>query len=556
MVTSQMTVFTAKKIITMEPDLPTATAVGVIDGRIAGVGTLEQLQPWLDAHPHVIDHRFADKILLPGLIDPHLHPFLPAILTQMPFAAPDEWRLPSGDFPGVVGEDNFVDAVTSFLSAHDPQSGPFFVWGFHQMFHGDVYRSVIDNRISSDQPVFLWHRSFHELILNSAAMAWAGISSMDDVPELARPGVDLERGRFSESGLAAVFPSIQPVFLAPERMQVGMLNFAAMVHRGGVTTTADMSTGILASMLTEAGAIRQAFEREGVPFRVQLTPSVASYASENRTPEDALAEVLAEIDKGGHRVRMRKHFKLLIDGAFYSQLFRCGEPGYIDGHEGAWILPTELTARFAHTFWDAGFQLHAHCNGDGGAQFTLDLLNELLDDKPRFDHRFTMEHWGYASEDQNRRLAALNAVVSGQPWYTHVLGDKYSEVGLGADRAHQMSRFGSLVEKGVPVTLHSDCTMAPLEPLRLAWSAATRQTVAGNVLTPDECLTLDQALRAITIDAAWCLRWEDEIGSIRTGKQADFTVLEQDPYEVGVDGLPGIPIWGTVFEGAPAPIAG
>lgn len=71
---------------------------------------------------------------------------------------------------------------------------------------------------------------------------------------------------------------------------------------------------------------------------------------------------------------------------------------------------------------------------------------------------------------------------------------------------------------------------------------------------PEEMLSLDEALRAITIDAAWCLRWENEIGSIRTGKKADFAVLEQDPYEVGVEGLPDIEIWGTVFEGVPAPI--
>lgn len=551
---SQLTVFTAKKIITMERDLPQATAVGVVNGRIAGVGTLEDLRPWLDAHPHTIDEQFADKILMPGFIDPHVHPFLPAVLTQMPFVAPDAWRLPTGDFPAVLGESDFIAAVRRRHAEHDPASGPFFVWGFHPMFHGDVFRRVIDREISADQPVLLWHRSFHELILNSAALAWAGIASLDDVPELARSGVDLERGRFAESGLAAIFGRIYPLFFAPERLQGGLATFGEMVHAAGVTTAADMGTGLMAPMLTEAAAIRQAFERDGVPFRVQLTAIESSYISANRKPEDALSEVRAEIEKGGHRVTMRKHFKLLIDGAFFSQAFQCCAPGYIDGHEGAWVVPREATQQFARTFWDAGFQLHAHCNGDGGARFTLDLLNDLLDETPRFDHRFTMEHWGYATVEQDRRLAVLGAVVSGQPWYTHVLGDKYAEIGLGADRAHQMSRFGSLVAEGVPVALHSDCTMAPLEPLRLAWSAATRQTVAGNVLTPSECLTLEQALRAITVDAAWCLRWEDEIGSIRTGKKADFAVLGADPYEVGVSGLPDIPIWGTVFEGAPAPI--
>ena len=87
-----------------------------------------------------------------------------------------------------------------------------------------------------------------------------------------------------------------------------------------------------------------------------------------------------------------------------------------------------------------------------------------------------------------------------------------------------------------------------------AWVAATRISEAGHVMGPEERLTLDQALRAITIDAAYILGLEHEIGSIRGGKTADFTILEQDPYEVGAENLREIPIWGTVFEGRPHPI--
>ena len=148
-----------------------------------------------------------------------------------------------------------------------------------------------------------------------------------------------------------------------------------------------------------------------------------------------------------------------------------------------------------------------------------------------------------------RALATLGALVSANPYYLYDLGDKYAEVGLGADRAARIAPLGGLVRRGVPVALHSDFSMAPAAPLLLAWAAMTRQTQSGKVFGPQERLTLDQAMRAITIDAAYILQLEDRLGSIEAGKTADFTVLEQDPYQVGAAGLRQIKIWGTVFEG-------
>lgn len=108
-----------------------------------------------------------------------------------------------------------------------------------------------------------------------------------------------------------------------------------------------------------------------------------------------------------------------------------------------------------------------------------------------------------------------------------------------------------VLQAGVPLALHSDFAMAPARPLLLAQIAATRRTAEGTILCPQECLTLDEALRAITLDAAFMLGLENEIGSIASGKRADFTVLEEDPYETRLDDLAEVPIWGTIFEGRP-----
>jgi predicted amidohydrolase YtcJ len=119
-----------------------------------------------------------------------------------------------------------------------------------------------------------------------------------------------------------------------------------------------------------------------------------------------------------------------------------------------------------------------------------------------------------------------------------------------------MGRAGSVARAGVPLGLHSDCPMAPAQPLLLAWCAVNRQTASGQVLGPEERITVEQALRAITIDAAFVLGVEEEIGSIVAGKTADFTILEQDPYAVPPEALKDVPIWGTVFEGTPYPCEG
>jgi predicted amidohydrolase YtcJ len=95
--------------------------------------------------------------------------------------------------------------------------------------------------------------------------------------------------------------------------------------------------------------------------------------------------------------------------------------------------------------------------------------------------------------------------------------------------------------------------MAPAEPLFLAWTAASRETMSGKVFAPNERLTLDQAIRAVTIDAAYMINMDTTLGSIEAGKLADFAVLDKDPYEVGVDGLRDIKVWGTVFEGRAYP---
>jgi predicted amidohydrolase YtcJ len=186
-----------------------------------------------------------------------------------------------------------------------------------------------------------------------------------------------------------------------------------------------------------------------------------------------------------------------------------------------------------------------------GLELALDTLEKLQTEKPRFNHRWTIEHFGLSTPEQVRRMKDLGAIASVNVYYLHELSAIYARDGIGTERAHHMARLGTLKRHQIPFALHSDYTMAPALPLNSAWVAATRENEAGEVVGPHEIVPLEDALRAITIDAAYVLGLEHEIGTLRAGKRADFTVLEQDPFEVGAAGLKDIEIWGTVFGGVP-----
>ena len=107
----EITVYTARAVRTMEPSLPLASAVAVRGDRIVEVGSLETMRPWLDRHPHRIDERFRDHVILPGFIDPHLHPSRAAILLPMHFITALDWKLPWADVAAVRGNNAFLDRL-------------------------------------------------------------------------------------------------------------------------------------------------------------------------------------------------------------------------------------------------------------------------------------------------------------------------------------------------------------------------------------------------------------------------------------------------------------
>lgn len=550
------TIYVAREVITMDPTRPRAEAVAVVGGRIAALGTLAELQALAGEQPFRIDRTFADKVLIAGFIEQHVHPVLAALMVVADVIAIEDWDTVAGFSPAVREPAGYRQRLTAALKAHRDPDQVYLTWGYHHYFHGDMSRALLDE-LAPDIPVIVWHRSQHEVFLNTKLMERMGVNEAflaTFTPSQAAMA-DFGKGHFFEQGTLKVLEKIAPAMATPERLRAGLEFTVGYYHRQGITIACEPG-GFLSKPLQDA--INVVYAPDATPFNHYFIPDGKSFAALYRDdPARMVAETRKTLDWGSGRVRfLPQQIKFLTDGAIYSQLMQMTD-GYTDGHEGAWIMDPDVFSYAFQTYWDADYHIHVHNNGDAGMDVLLANLERALRRKPRFDHRTTIVHFGYARPEQIEKAGRLGAIVSANPYYVTALSGRYAEIGLGPERARRMVPLADARRAGMSISFHSDMPMAPAKPLQLIWAAVNRTTAEGPVSGPDQVVDLDTALRAMTIEAAYSIRLENEVGSITPGKFANFTVLEQSPYAVAPMDLKNIRVWGTVLEGRiqPAPPA-
>jgi predicted amidohydrolase YtcJ len=545
------TVFTAREIVTLDPRQPAGEAVAVVNGRILWIGKLDEVLSVLGSQPYTVDRSLEDHVIVPGFIAQHDHPVLAALTMSSEILSIEDWVLPSGTVPAVKDKQDFMERLSLAVDRKSDPESPVLTWGYHPAFYGPLTRSELDG-ISTTRPIIVWARSCHEMVFNSAAMARAGITQelFDGFSGPAQAQGNMAEGRFWEQGLFAVLPLAANMAATPGQLKAGLELSRDYMHAKGITFGNEPG-GILSKPVQDG--VNAVFSSPNMPFRwsfiVDGKSMVAAYADDQ--------QVIVESEKlaswyGGMTSLAPKQAKVFADGAIYSQLMQVREP-YLDGHKGEWMMEKEAFERAFRIYWDAGYQLHVHVNGDAGLDLVLETLEANLRRHPRYDHRTVLVHFAVSRADQVARIKALGAIVSGNSYYVAALADQYAKVGLGPERADAMVRLGDLSRAGISWSLHSDMPMAPADPLFLMWCAVNRLTASGRIAGPEQRATAELALRAVTIEAAYSLKLEGEIGTITPGKRANFTVLSDNPLSVDPAKIKDIAVWGTVMEGRVLP---
>ncbi len=513
------------------PGVPVASALAVKGGRILAVGDEGALAGLKTNATRVVD--LAGRTLLPGLIDPHNHTILAALIFEL---------LDDVGYAKYPTREKLV-AHLKEVAARMPKGQWIVGSNFDNLLQGgDLSRAELD-AISTDHPMFVWYTNGHDACVNSEALKIAGIP--EDVGELPGGG---HFGRGADGKLNGIVYE-----------ESAMLKFA--VHFLGkitpeiaakaVTDYARHVASVGTTMLHEPGTIRSDWIE---PF-AKLSNSLACRTS---------ASVMFDDMKGLTRWRSLGLGKgSPVDNSLFS-LFgvKIVGDGSNQTETGAQTKPYLNSTSKGSPNFDAaqmkqmvaevkafGLPVQIHCNGDYTIDIALDAIEAAYAGSTDYGVN-RIEHSTMARPDQILRMKKLNVQPSFLMNHVRLYGAAYRDQIFGPERAAFTDPAGACVKAGLPFTLHTDGPCSPPGPLALISTAVTRRCIIDNsVVGADQAVSLDDAIRAVTINAAHQLGQGDRLGSLENGKEADFTILESDPYKASPDAIADIKVSETWVAG-------
>jgi predicted amidohydrolase YtcJ len=516
-------------VLTVDELQPTAEALAVSDGRIIAVGDRSEIENWIGPGTQTLD---IDGCVMPGFVEAHGHPLMEAVVLsdRMLDIRPVTMRSADDVVDAVRGEVARRGASGAFLNGWDP------------LLQTGLPEPTLDwlNSVAPDTPLVIIHNSGHKAYFNSSAAEQVGLTRDTPNPKGSKYGRDANGdldGTAEETGAVfsllsgALDPSGYPAMLRAE---------LARLNRAGLTTCSEMafdpSFGPMLEQMRDDLTVRlRPYEISNTQMSTDMTP---------KNGDDMLRQV---------------GIKIWVDGSPWIGNIDLSFP-YLDtdatriigvppGSCGHANYTREQLTEIVAAYFPKGWPMACHVQGDAGVDTILDVYEEALRRWPREDHRLRLEHVGAIRPEQLVRAHDLGVTCSIFVDQIHYWGDVIVDGLFGPERGSRWMPCGSAVATGMRISLHNDPPVTPEEPLRNISVAATRTAPSGRVIGPQERITVEQAIRAQTIDAAWQLFADDIIGSLEVGKYADMVVLSADPRSVPPEEIADLDVRATFLAG-------
>ena len=520
-------------LITMDDTAPTAEAMAVAGGRILAVGSRSDLESFVGPGTTILEHK--SGVIMPGFVEPHIHLVSSALVFDGVDCSPYTNKT--------------LDAVLVALKAAVAKA-PAGQAVIGQLFDPSLMPNqatltcAVLDQISTTVPIVVMNASQHFFYVNSAAYAAAGITA--DTPN--PPGGDYGARNGTLTGIvgenAAMFSFIKVLPpLTPEVIASAITGIAAMAAKQGVTYVHEAATGALAGV-KEVDLLHQIFAQSGFPVRGSL-----SLWGENL---DAFTAAGIVPGSGDDRLRSQT-IKWVSDGSNqgYTGFMRQNYLGR-DTRGAANFTAEQLEANFAKTV-AAGWPIMCHGNGDAALDMVMAAFAAVAK-LPSWDpaKRHRTEHSSLLHDEHIAAMASLGITPSFLMNHVRLWGRVMRDEILGPERAQLLDRYASAVKAGLRASLHCDFSVSPIGPLNyIATAAARTMADGGEVLNAAERVSVAQALKGNSIDAAWMCHADELVGSLAAGKAADFVFLGDDPlaHEADPDAVREIPVLATYSDG-------
>ena len=506
-------VFVNGRVLTMSPDDRMAEAIAIEGTRIVAVGTDAEIKKYIG--PATAVHDLSGKTLMPGFIDAHGH-FPQSEQPGVQLGSP-----PIGPIRNIAG---LVEALQVAAAASTP-GHLVYGWGYDDTLLAEgrqPTRQDLDE-VSRELPVFIMHVSAHLGVANSRALALIGIDKNTPNP----PGgvIDRDPKTGEPTGLleeSAMLP------LANRAAMVSDAQYSAMAARAarryaqvGVTLAqAGWIDAVELRRLARASKLGTVPQRLVVwPFYNTLGPKILSGQVNPRQYDTAKFHIGA--------------IKFAADGSIQGYTAYLSKPYYTPyrgdpNYRGFAAMPRDELAHWMGKYHCAGYQLAVHANGDAAIDDVIFAFRQAQERCHREDPRMIVVHAQMARDDQLDAMKSLGMTPSFFSAHTYYWGDRHRRIFMGPERADRMSPTRSALDRGLRFTVHLDTPVTPMNPLLLVWSTVNRISTGGQVIGADQRITVLQALRAVTIDAAWQNFLDRDVGSLEPGKYADLVVLDGD----------------------------